>query len=281
MREREFIGGVLAEAGSMARGRYLDRSGLVVSSKLHAVDVLTDADEALQRFIEGRIGEAFPDDVIVGEELGSSVFSDEIRGRRAWVIDPIDGTQNFVRGLFPVYGVSVAFVDKGVIMAGGIALPHLAPLQSKGDPLQGDDGHGTIFLASKGEGATRDGVAIAVSEVDAVSHARVEVDFGNPLNRAGVVDAFTGVIRGCGEPRCHCATVVTLCSVACGEMDVYCHIDVKPWDYAAGVLIVAEAGGRVSQANGDAVDIWGQNLGLVATNGRLHDEVLHMTVLPE
>lgn len=265
MQELTCIKSILDEAGPIAIEKYNDRASLRVSSKLNAVDVLTDADEYIQRFITERIHAIFPDDIVIGEELGSDTFTDEIRQQRAWVIDPIDGTQNFVRGLFPTFGISIAFVDNGTITAGGIDIPGL----------------NQQFLAAKGHGATRNGESIHVSSVPILVEARVEVDYGNPINRADVIAAFTEVVQQSGEPRCHCATVVTLCSIACGEMDAYFHIHVKPWDYAAGVLIVEEAGGTVSQANGEAIDVWGNNLGLIASNRILHQQALDTTVLPK
>lgn len=264
MDEIRCIETILNEAAPIALEKYNDRASLVVSSKRNAVDTLTDADEYLQRFISERILAQYPDDRIVGEELGDDTFTDEIRSQRAWLIDPIDGTQNFVRGIFPVFGISVAFIDNGTITAAGIALPGLD----------------ATFLAEKNKGATRNGESIHVSNTPTLATARVEIDYGNPVNRAAVVAAFTGIVQQSGEPRCHCATVVTLCSVACAEMDAYFHIDVKPWDYAAGILIVDEAGGTVSQANGEPIDIWGKNLGLIVTNGQLHQQSLDTTVLP-
>jgi myo-inositol-1(or 4)-monophosphatase len=262
--EIALIESILNEAGPIAIERYGDRASLKISSKLNAVDVLTDADEFIQAFITKRILAAYPDDEVVGEELGSDTFTDEIRSKRAWIIDPIDGTQNFVRGLFPTFGISIAFVEHGQVQAGGIQIPLL----------------NKQFLGTRGHGATCNGDAISVSTVPTLDRARVEVDYGNPIDRADVIAAFTPLVQAAGEPRCHCATVITLCSVACGEMDVYTHINVKPWDYAAGILIVEEAGGTISQANGEAIDVWGKNLGLVGTNGVLHDEVLRVTVLP-
>lgn len=264
MTERDLIRSILDEAAPVALEKYRNRAHLKVSSKQNAVDLLTEADEFIQRFITERILRAYPDDLVIGEELGENSYSVELESRRAWVIDPIDGTQNFVRGLYPAFGISIGFVDKGKILAGGVHMPTI----------------NEQFLASKGEGATRNGEAISVSSIPTLNVARIEVDYGNPIHRANIVHALNDIVLQAGEVRCHCAAVVGLCSVACGEMDAYFHVHLKPWDYCAAKLIVDEAGGVVQQLNGQPIKIWSENVGLFATNGSLYEEVKGLIKVP-
>mgnify|MGYP002632922822 CR=1 FL=1 len=258
MQELKLIQTILDDVAVVALEKYADRANVRVSSKLNALDLLTEADEYLQALITERILAEFPDDTVVGEELGSDVLPEDIHTRRAWVIDPIDGTQNFVRGLYASFGISIGFVENGEALAGGVHLPTIHEQ----------------FLAAKGQGATRNGVPIQVSDKPTLNVARVEIDYGNPVHRNDIMHAFEDIVREAGEVRCHCAAVVGLCSVACGEMDAYFHTHLKPWDFAGAKIIVEEAGGTVHQINGDPVSVFDVGTSLFATNGHLHEESL-------
>ena len=258
MQELALIKEILDEVSVVALDKYAHRAELKVSSKLNAVDLLTEADEYLQELITERILARFPDDTIVGEELGSDVLPEDISTRRAWVIDPIDGTQNFVRGLYAFFGISIGFVDQGEVIAGGVHMPTIDQQ----------------FLAAKGLGATRNGVPIHVSDKPTLNVARIEIDYGNPIHRNEIMHAFEEVVREAGEVRSHCAAVVGLCSVACGEMDAYYHTHLKPWDFAGAQIIVQESGGTVCQINGDPIDVYDVGTSYLATNGPLLDESL-------
>ena len=258
MQELKVIQAILDDVSVVALEQYARRAELKVSSKLNAVDLLTEADEHLQALITERILDEFPGDTVVGEELGCDVLPEDIHTRRAWVVDPIDGTQNFVRGLYASFGISIGFVEAGEVMAGGVHLPTIDEQ----------------FLAAKGLGATRNGMTIQVSDKPALNVARVEIDYGNPVHRNDIMEAFEDIVREAGEVRCHCAAVVGLCSVACGEMDAYFHTHLKPWDIAGAKIIVEEAGGTVNQLNGEAVDVFDVGTSLFATNGHLYPESL-------
>ena len=255
--EYEFIKKSLFVLMPYVAERYGDRPKVSVWSKSDANDLLTEVDEEVQRRLTKLIGEAFPGDAILGEELGMSGMPADPKGR-CWVLDPIDGTQNFVRGLFPAFGISIAFAADGNVRAGGVGMP-----------MTGD-----VFLAERGRGATRNGNPLAVSSVDALGLARVEIDFGNPAIREETLARFTKLAIHAGQVRCHCAAVVGLCSVATGDMDGYFHVALAPWDYAAAALIVEEAGGRVTHLDGSALNLFGADKSLLATNGRIHDESL-------
>jgi len=177
---------------------------------------------------------------------------------RCWFIDPIDGTQNFVRGMFPEFGVSLAFADAGEVCAGGVAMA----------------GAEILMLAGKGLGATRSGKPMKVSSVGELGSARVDIDFGYPHQRQGTLDRFSGLICSAGQFRCYCAAIMGLCSVACGETDAYMANETQPWDSAAGALLVQEAGGRASTLSGDALNLVRGKSSILVSNGRVHDAVL-------
>jgi myo-inositol-1(or 4)-monophosphatase len=264
MTEIQLIKSILDQAAPIAREKHKNRATLKVTIKINQADLLTEADEYLQTFITQKIHEVYPDDLIIGEELGKDTYPQDIETRRAWVLDPIDGTQNFVRGLYPAFGISLGFVEKSDILAGGVHLPTIDQQ----------------FLAAKGQGATQNGNPIHVSDIKTLDQARVEIDYGNPIHRAQILDAVHDITQQAAQIRCHCSTVVSLCSIAANEMDAFFHVHLKPWDYCAAKLIVEEAGGTIQQINGDPIHIWRQNQGLLATNTHLHQQCLNTITLP-
>jgi fructose-1,6-bisphosphatase/inositol monophosphatase family enzyme len=106
--------------------------------------------------------------------------------------------------------------------------------------------------------------------------ARAELDFGGPWDRPGTLAAFDAVMRQTGQLRCHCAAVIGLCSVATGDMDAYFHVGLSPWDFAAGQIIVEEAGGTVTRLDGRPVHVFDGHRGLLATNGLLHRGLMEL-----
>jgi myo-inositol-1(or 4)-monophosphatase len=265
MNEMPFIESLLDEAADLVASRYGDRQNVSVTSKVEPNDLLTEVDLAVQRLLVERIQAEFPDDRIVGEEDGFNEFPAD-PNVRAWVLDPIDGTQNFVRGLFPAFGVSIAFVEGNQPVAGGVKLPMT----------------GQCFTAAAGQGAKLNGAPIRVSTVDDLERARIEIDFSTQPDREETLARFSRIFVEGGQVRCHCAAVVPLVSIAAGEMDVYLHVTLNPWDFAAGMLLVQEAGGRVSRLNGEPVGIFDGKRGFAASNGLVHDDLLsrQVTILP-
>jgi len=259
MTELELIQELLEDTGRFVREKYADRTSLEITSKRHPNDLLTEVDLAVQDRIVARVREVFPADAIAAEERDFSRLPSEIPPR-CWVIDPIDGTQNFVRGILPAFGVSIGFAINGRAAAGGIAMPIL----------------GETFLAERGAGATRNGRPLKVSDVRQASMARLEVDFSGPPERAETLRRTSRLICTCGQIRCNCATVVALCSVASGDMEAFIHVALNPWDYAAGQLIVEEAGGRATRLDGRPLEIFDGGRGVLISNGHTHDELLGM-----
>ena len=261
MTELELIENILEELMPYVRKRRLEKDTLGIQSKEHANDLLTEVDLETQRRIVEKIQAVFPDDCIVGEEEEFSKFPED-PNVRCWIIDPIDGTSNFIRCIFPEYGISIAFAEGGQPVAGGIGFPGL----------------GDVFLAQRGEGATRNGKPLQVTNAAEIGLARVEVDFGRTPTRQATMDQAGEVIVKAGQFRCHCSAVVGLCSVATGDCDAFVHTSLPPWDYAAGMVIVEEAGGRSSDFRGNPISLFGDNPGILVTNGSVHDDLLrHLT----
>jgi myo-inositol-1(or 4)-monophosphatase len=214
-------------------------------------DLVTEVDEAAERVIIARIRARFPHDRIVAEESASAAVAS---GRR-WIVDPIDGTTNFVHG-HPFACASVAFADDEGPAVGVIHAPLL----------------GEVFHAVRGGGAFVNGKPMRVSEVDSPSRALLATGF--PFKRGkGDLDAYmrlvADAIRATHDVRRAGSAALDMAFVAAGRVDGYFEIGVGPWDIAAGVVMVLEAGGRVTGWPGDTDDAVATGR-VLATNGRIH-----------
>ncbi len=256
-----FIQATLDDMAIFVRTKYAMRDGMRVSTKREANDLLTEVDVAVQDEIVARIRKAYPDDAIFAEENGLHELPSD-RDGRTWLIDPIDGTQNFVRGLFPAFGISLGFAVEGKPVAGGVAVP----------------GKGELFLAEKDSGAFRNGERIVVSDFADMGNARAEIDFSGPWDRGEILQRFSPLMIAIGQVRCHCAAVIGLCSIATADMDAYVHVALNPYDYAAAMIIVEEAGGVVTRLDGSPIHLFDEGRGVLASNGLLHDVLMSVIV---
>jgi myo-inositol-1(or 4)-monophosphatase len=259
MKEIHLIEEFLTANLGYVREKYSDKASLTVSAKTSANDLLTEVDLTVQKRFVDLVSDAFPGDLVVGEEGGYSRYPED-RNARCWVIDPIDGTNNFVRGLFPIFAISIAFTVRGEVSAAGVILPAT----------------GDLFLAESGSGSFRNGQRLHVSEVQAVNEACVHVDFCTPANRDELLARTGEVLRNAGQIRCHGSAVASICQIATGDVDGYVHLGLDPWDFAAAKLIVEEAAGRTSRLDGRLLRVFAPKSGLVITNGAIHSEVVRM-----
>ena len=208
----------------LVRGR-AELTGEMVRTKSPG-DVTTDIDRRAEDAIRGRLQAAFPDFAFTGEEGGARGHS-----RCRWIVDPLDGTMNYVHG-FPFYAVSLALTVDEKVAVGVIA-----------DPVRGE-----TFWAVAGRGAFLDGKPIAVSDVDSMEKALVGTVFPPPswpgldayLQRFCRVTSHAAGVRRAG------AAALDLAYIAAGRLDAFFVESLKAWDIAAGMLLVTEAGGQVS-----------------------------------
>ena len=228
---------------------------LRVGTKSTPTDVVTEMDTRAEALLVDRIRAARPDDGVLGEEGAAAAGRSGVR----WVVDPVDGTVNYLYEL-PVWAVSVAVEVDGVVQVGVVEAPAL----------------GETFAAVRGRGATRNGEAIRASACTALDQALVATGFGYDAGRrahqAEVVAAILPVVR---DIRRLGASSLDLCGVACGRLDGYFERGLQPWDLAAGTLVATEAGAvvgglRGAPASGDLV--------LAAAPGLF--EALHELLLP-
>lgn len=217
------------------------------------IDMVTEMDRESERLVTEMLRGAFPEYGILGEEGSKS--TDQYTSR--WIIDPLDGTTNY-KNNYPLFGVSIALEKQGEITVGVVYNPVLDEM----------------FSAEKGKGATLNGSSIHVTET---------VELGKSLVATGFpYDAWTSPANNCAELerfvkstislRSDGSAALDLCHIACGRLDGYWELDLESWDMAAGALIVQEAGGMVSQVNGQPFNHLQRNV--LASNGLIHQAMV-------
>ncbi len=239
------------DAGRILRDNY----GKVQTIKFKGeVDIVTEVDEASERLIRSRIQENFPDHQILGEEGGATDSGSKSPYR--WIIDPLDGTTNFAHG-YPFFCVSIGLEVDGVSRLGVVYTPVFDEM----------------FVAELGAGAFLNGARMTVSPTDALIRSLLSTGFNydRDLVRQNLPH-WEQFLFGTQALRRDGSAALNLCFVAAGRFDGYWEIGLKPWDAAAGVLMVREAGGRVTGFSGDAHRL--TDLNLVASNGNLHQAML-------
>jgi myo-inositol-1(or 4)-monophosphatase len=238
------------EAGELLKGAY----GRVQAREKGPFDLVTDADLASQRWIAGVLNQAFPDHTLLAEEEG--VVPAEGNPWR-WIVDPLDGTMNFAHGI-PFWCVSIALEHHGKLVVGVVH-----------HPLDG-----TTHSAALGEGATLNGQPIRVSSADGLAVSLIAT--GMPTEFALDADRQTAYFKrmsiGTHSVRRTGTSAWNLAMVSSGGFEVCYATAMHPWDAAAGVVLIREAGGVVTGLGGEPFDVY--RMGIVATNGRVHDDAV-------
>jgi myo-inositol-1(or 4)-monophosphatase len=219
-------------------------------------DLVTDADIAAQRAVREVLLTARPDDAFVGEESPRGTAEDR-RGRLCWIVDPLDGTTNYVHG-FPMFATSVGAVFDGQLIAGAIY-----------DPLRDE-----MFSAATGLGALLGDEPIRVTDATDLGESLVAVSLPPRVDpESPDLRAFVAVVEASRAVRRTGSAALNLAYVAAGRLDAHWAFSIHPWDAAAGVLICQEAGAVVTNAKGRPFDVWEANY-LVAATAALHRDVL-------
>jgi myo-inositol-1(or 4)-monophosphatase len=250
-RERTVALDLARAAGAMLREE-LGRTRQV-ALKGSPINLVTEMDRRSERLIVDGLRREFPDDAILAEEGGP------IAGRsgRRWIVDPLDGTTNYAHGV-PIFAVSLALEAAGRVVLGVIH-----------DPNQRE-----TFLAERGRGASLDGAPLAVSTTRTLNESLLVTGFPYDIRERRETNlreyaAFS--LRSRGVRRLGSA-VLDFAYVAAGRIDGYWELRVGTWDAAAGSLLVEEAGGRVTDLDGNPLDLAAPRI--VATNGLIHEELL-------
>lgn len=229
------------EAGGIIRSRLGNPGKIDLKAR---ADLVGEVDRQVERLLQERLAVVLPEAAFVGEETGG------IETSTMWIVDPLDGTTNFVHG-YPHSAVSVALVRERKPVLGVVY-----------DPARNE-----LFWAEEGKGATLNGQAIRVSPVGEEPTANWLLSTGpEPFHFWRYWEPRTMGVRRVAS------AALDLCYIACGRADGYCEHDLKPWDVAAGLLIVQESGGRTTDFQGAPATPWSGDY--LASNGLIHDQLL-------
>ena len=237
--------------GDVLRG-FFD-NGVAVREKA-AADLVSDADLEAEQVIAQAIRAQYPDHAILGEET----LDGAIDAEHLWIVDPLDGTTNFVHHI-PHFAVSIAYYRRGAPECGVIW-----------NPIRRD-----LFTAARGKGAWHNGQPAAVTPATTMSEVLIAVGFyydrGAMMEStlAALADCFREQIRGIRRMG---TASLDLCQVGTGSFGAFFEYELSPWDFAAGRLFVEEAGGRVTTGRGEALPLG--KTSLCASNGALHERML-------
>ena len=240
----------LADMADAISTRHFRSRDMAVRSKADGTPV-TIADETIERTLRDEIASAYPDHAVLGEEGGMSGEG----GRPRWIIDPIDGTKNFSWGI-PNWATLIALEVEGDVVCGVVSAPAL----------------GERYAAARGAGARRNGEPLRVSGITDLSEARLGYTSADHFARPEFGDRFQELLRSVAHDR-GLGDFYGHVLVASGSLDVMLEPDLAPWDMGPLVVIVEEAGGRLTDFAGKR-HIYGRSC--LTTNGLLHDEVLRI-----
>ncbi|MFP1601388.1 inositol monophosphatase family protein [Microbacterium sp. 2216-1] len=232
----ELVADIAREAGDLAKRRRAEGVSLA-ATKSTLADIVTEADREVEQLIRDRIRTERPDDGFLGEETGAERGASGL----TWVVDPIDGTVNYAYGI-PTYSVSIAVVEGEPNPESwqGVAAAVCAP------------GLGELFTAARGEGAWLDGVRLSVT-TETPAGALLATGFGyDPATHDGDLAMVRQVMPIARDLRRMGSAAIDLAYVAAGRLDGFFERGLNPWDFAAGAILVHEAGGLVSRLELDA-----------------------------
>ncbi len=240
---------IAREAGAMLANYFERRVAYELKGEF---DLVTEADRASERLVVERLRAHFPSHGIVAEEGGGHETASEFR----WYVDPLDGTTNFAHG-FPVYNVTLGLERAGEIICGVIY-----------DPERRE-----MFSAERGSGAWLNNRRIQVSKAARLKESLLATGFPSYKRHLSVnIHFYHQLAMASHGVRRAGSAAIDLAWVACGRMEGFWEFGLNPWDMAAGMLLVEEAGGRVSDMHGGPAKVG--NPKLLADNGRIHEEIL-------
>ena len=225
-----------------------------LSYKEGRANIVTEVDVLVEKKVIDLLRSEYPDHNILSEE-SPAVTNDS---RYTWVVDPLDGTNNYVYGI-PVFSVAIALMSQDDVLLG---LTY--------DPVREE-----LFVARKGGGASLNGRPISVSQRDSMERAFIGCDLGYDREAgARMLDTIRAIWPRMAGLRIMGSAVLGLAYVACGRFDLYLHRYLYPWDMASGILLIREAGGEVTDWAGKPVSAFGQQI--VAGNKALHRQMLSL-----
>jgi myo-inositol-1(or 4)-monophosphatase len=244
---------IAREAGALAKRRFHEPR--TIGTKSSEIDLVTDVDHAIDALVRERIRAARPGDAMLTEEGGSADGPSGVR----WIVDPLDGTTNYAHA-FPTFSISVGVEVDGRREAGVVF-----------DPMRDE-----LFAAVRGRGATLNGAPIHVSGIADLKRALLATGFAYDVHqkRTPNLEYFERFVGRAQAIRRLGSAALDFAYVACGRFDGYWELHLAPWDVAAGLLLVEEAGGRTSDFDGGPPPASGARI--VASNGLVHEAMLEV-----
>lgn len=255
------------QAGAVMREAL--RGHLEVRSKSSAIDLVTQVDVQCEQLINQILRTAFPGHTMIGEESAAEYgWTDEqvatatMEAENAWIVDPIDGTRNYVQRISG-FTCSIALVRRGRVELGVVY-----------DPMADE-----IFVARRGHGARCNDRPIRVASVPDLGMAVMGTAFPSaPASRARATADIAAIAPRVMDMRCLGSAALDLAYVACGRLTGSCDLDLHSWDHAAGALLVEEAGGVMTDAHGTPYTP--VSVDSIASNGQIHDALLELLTVP-
>lgn len=248
----DFIQGLAREAGRLLAEKLTRHNPVYYKG---TIDLVTEADRMSEELIVREIARRYPDHGILSEE---SAAKNE-RAATRWIVDPLDGTTNYAHG-FPFFCVSIALEQEGVVVLGAVY-----------DPLRDE-----MFFGERGKGAFLNGKKIQVSSETDLSRSLLATGFPYDIRVSpdNNVNFFSAMIMKAQAIRRPGAAALDLSYLAAGRLDGFWELKLKPWDTAAGCLMVREAGGTISDLSGGQ---WALNSpALLASNGSIHEQMINV-----
>ncbi|MGC8602330.1 MAG: inositol monophosphatase family protein [Desulfomonilaceae bacterium] len=257
----EFMKDLASDAGAIVASYF--QGCFKIESKGDApngIDIVTDADKASESFIMDQVQKAFPSHDILTEETQT----ENTGSRFLWIIDPLDGTVNFAHS-YPHFGVSIGFMEDNIIKAGVVF-----------DPIRQE-----MFWASEGNGAFLNGAPAHVTHRDNLYRCVLGTGFpyDKAKSRINNLKEFSQITLRVQGVRRAGSAALDLAWVACGRLDGFWELKLKPWDFAAGLILAQEAGGKVTDRHGAPMRIWSPSI--VVTNNLVHDELIKILSLTD
>ncbi|MFG0290373.1 MAG: inositol monophosphatase family protein [Rhodopirellula sp. JB044] len=249
-----------SRAGGAILRRYFEE-GVTMRNKSgdggKSYDLVSDADEESEQVIASIIREAFPDHELLGEES----LQGDVDSKNLWIIDPLDGTNNFAHRI-EHFAVSIGYYENGEAKAGAIYNPI----------------HDDLYTTVHGQGAFRNGERVCVSSTDQLGQAMIGCGFY--YDRGSMMQATLAAIEECFSHHIHGirrfgTASLDLCMVGCGKLEGFFEYNLSPWDFAAGSLFVTEAGGQITDARAGKLPM--SSTSVVASNSHLHSALTEIT----
>ncbi len=235
-----------------------DRLGRAQVSNKGDIDLVTEADLASEKLIIERIRSHYPRHAILAEESGASEELNAGKSEWKWIIDPLDGTTNYAHG-YPCFCVSIGLERAGVVE---IAVIY--------DPNRDE-----LFAAERGQGATLNGRRMRVSDVADLNQAMLCTGFPyNVRERPNFERDFANFTMAAQAVRRDGSAAIDLAYLACGRFDGFWEDGLNAWDVAAGLLLIEEAGGQITDFNGQPIDIYEAKV--LASNGLIHNAMMRV-----